>query len=65
MPDLGGIMDVAASFVGTEDLLLYLIEEPEEVTRLLGEIQTAWYAAFDDMASVLAPQGHLPTGVWR
>lgn len=57
MPDLGGIMDIAASFVGTEDLLIYLLEEPDEVKRLLSEIQTAWYSAFDDMAGVLAPQG--------
>lgn len=57
MPDLGGVMDIAASLVGTEDLLIYLIEEPEEVKRLLGEIQIAWYEAFDDMAGVLAPQG--------
>ena len=57
MPDLGGIMDIAASFVGTEALLIYLLEEPEEVRRLLTEIRTAWYEAFDDMAGVLGPQG--------
>lgn len=57
MPDLGGVMDVAATLVGTEELLLDLYDEPDEVKRLTGEIGTAWYAAFNDFAAVLKPQG--------
>ncbi|MBE5786355.1 MAG: hypothetical protein E7324_02310 [Clostridiales bacterium] len=56
MPDLGGVMDVAATFRGTENLMMDLYDEPEEVQRLCGEIQDAWYAAYRDLAGVLAPQ---------
>lgn len=56
IPDLGGVLDVAATLVGTEELLLDLYDEPDEVKRLIGEIETAWYAAFDDFAEVLKPQ---------
>ena len=56
-PDFGGILDIAASLVGTEELLFALIEEPEEVHRLATEIQEAWHEAFNDFAEVLKPQG--------
>lgn len=57
MPDLGGVMDVAAVFRGSENLLMDLYDEPEEVHRLNKEIQSAWYAAFQDLSQVLQPQG--------
>ena len=56
MPDLGGVMDIAAVFRGSENLLMDLYESPEEVKRLNEEIQTAWYEAFWDFAEVLKPQ---------
>ncbi|MBQ1256804.1 MAG: hypothetical protein IIX93_05985 [Clostridia bacterium] len=56
-PDLGGVLDVAATFRGTENLLLDMIDEPEEVERLVKEIEKAWREAYEDFRSVLAPQG--------
>ncbi|MBP3704953.1 MAG: hypothetical protein J6I98_05395 [Clostridia bacterium] len=56
MPDLGGVMDVASSLRGSENLLMDLYDAPEEVLRLIGEIETAWYEAYADFASVLKPQ---------
>lgn len=56
MPDLGGVMDVAASLRGSENLLMDLYDAPEEVLRLVKEIETAWYAAYDDFTQVLQPQ---------
>lgn len=56
MPDLGGVMDVAATFRGSEKLLLDLYDDPDEVLRLVREIQDAWYAAYNDFAEVLRPQ---------
>ena len=56
MPDLGGVLDVAASLRGTENLLFDLYDDPEEVIRLVGEIETAWHEAYNDFANVLAPQ---------
>lgn len=57
MPDLGGVLDVLSHLYGSEDLLYALIDEPEEVQRLTGEIQKAWYEAYEDFAEVLKPQG--------
>lgn len=57
MPDLGAGLDVAASLYGSEELLLALMDEPEEVHRLSREIQTAWYEAYRDFTEVLKPQG--------
>ncbi len=56
LPDLGGVLDVVATFRGSENLLLDLYDAPEEVLRLAQEAQDAWYAAFDDFCAVLSPQ---------
>jgi len=56
LPDLGGVMDVAATFRGSENLLMDLYDCPEEVTRLNTEIQKAWYEAYEDFMQVLKPQ---------
>ena len=56
-PDLGGVMDIVASLCGTDNLLYALVDEPEEVERLVLETQEAWYDAYNDFAEVLKPQG--------
>ena len=48
---------MAATLRGTENLLMDLYDEPEEVLRLIGEIETAWYAAYDDFSKILHPAG--------
>ena len=57
LPDLGGVMDIAATFRGSENLLFDLYDEPEEVIRLNQEIHKAWYEAYADIASELKAQG--------
>lgn len=57
MPDLGGVLDVVATFRGTENLLVELIDEPDEVLRLIAEADIAWQAAYDDFARVLQQTG--------
>lgn len=56
MPDLGGVMDVAATLRGSQNLLMDVIEAPEEVVRLCAEIQAAWYEAYEDVSKLLWPQ---------
>ena len=56
-PDLGGVLDVAATFRGTENLMMDMIDAPEEVERLVKETEIAWREAYEDFRSVLAPQG--------
>ena len=57
MPDLGGIMDILASLIGSDRLIYDLVDEPEEVKRVQEEIQQAWYEAYWDFRKVLEPQG--------
>ena len=55
MPDLGGVMDVAATFRGSENLLMDLYDDPDEVLRLRDEIEIAWRSAYADLGGVLHP----------
>lgn len=54
MPDLGGVMDVIATFRGSEELLIDLYDAPEEVHRLREETYTAWMEAYHDLEKTLA-----------
>lgn len=55
MPDLGGILDIAAVFRGSENLLYDLYDDPDEVKRLCSEIETAWMEAYRDLNRTLQP----------
>lgn len=55
MFDLGGVMDVLASFRGTENLLMDLLDDPEEVLRCVWEIQALWLRYFKRFTDVIAP----------
>lgn len=54
MPDLGGFQDVVANFLDSQELLMALIEDEDEVHRLQDEVYTAWMAAYQDLASVIS-----------
>lgn len=56
MVDLGGVMDVLASFRGTENLLIDLLENEDEVLRCIREIQDMWFLYYDKFNSLLAPE---------
>ena len=55
MTDLGGNMDVPASFRTTEKLLVDLIDYPEEVERLTWEAHECWHQAYQEINAVLQP----------
>ncbi len=60
MADLGGILDILASFRGTENLLMDLIDDPDEVIRCIDDIQRAWFACYDEINRIIGPgaMGH-------
>ena len=64
MPDLGGIMDIVATFVGSENLLYALIDEPDEVHRLRKEALQAFTDAYNDLAGVLREVGNPGFSDW-
>ncbi len=58
MPDLGGVMDIVATFVGTEELLLALYDEPDEVKRVTREAHAAFMEAYRDLEGTLRDIGN-------
>ena len=49
MTDLGGNLDILASFRPGEELLLDLTDEPDEVKRLTWEAHTLWWLYYDEV----------------
>jgi len=53
MVDLGGNLDILASFRGTENLLMDLYDEPEEVQRCIREIEALWFRYYEELNEIL------------
>ena len=64
MPDLGGFMDIAATFVGSEEMLIELYDEPEEVRRLSKEAYQAFMEAYRDLEKTLIECGNPGYSDW-
>ena len=56
--DLGGTLDVLASFRGTQDLLMDLYDYPEAVLDAIDRIDDVWEEAFTQSHRVLARHNH-------
>jgi hypothetical protein len=55
MTDIGGNLDVVASFRPSEQLLLDLYDCPDEVRRLGWEVHRTWWEAFDALSKAAQP----------
>ena len=55
MPDIGGVIDILASFRGTDNLLIELYDEPDEVKRLVKEIHDVWIHVYNEYNDILQP----------
>ncbi len=64
MTDLGGNLDVLASFRPGERLLLDLDDDPEDVKRVTWEAHEMWWRAFDELDSVLQAGGNPGHTAW-
>ena len=53
--DLGGNLDILASFRETQSLCCDLVEDPEEVSRLVGEITRLWFKYYDELDAIIRP----------
>lgn len=53
--DLGGNLDVVASFRTTEGLLTDLVDCPEEVERLANEVTALWLRYYDELDGIIRP----------
>ena len=51
--DLGGNLDVLASLIGSERLAMEMIDNPEQVERLCGEIRQAWLHAYEQLYALI------------
>lgn len=61
--DLGGNLDILASLRDSNQLLLDLMDDPEEVDRLCREITAQWWQAYEAECSLREPLG-LGTAPW-
>jgi hypothetical protein len=55
--DLGGNLDILASFRGTQELLFDLHDCPEEVDRLTSDITQLWLRYYDEQRALMLPTG--------
>ena len=55
MTDLGGNLDILATFRPSEKLLFDLYDHPEEVKRLTWEAHEAWHSYYEALNQVLQP----------
>jgi 5-methyltetrahydrofolate--homocysteine methyltransferase len=53
--DLGGNLDILASLRTTEGLLYDVIDQPEEVERLVGRITALWLRYYDELDAMIRP----------
>lgn len=53
--DLGGNLDILASFLTTEQLMFDVIEQPEEVLRLVHQTTQVWLRYYDELNSIIRP----------
>jgi hypothetical protein len=55
MTDLGGNLDILASFRPSDALLLDLYDHPEDIKRLTWQAHEAWWRYFNELNAVLRP----------
>ena len=55
--DIGGNLDILASFRTSQKLLYDVVDSPEEVDRLVGQITRAWLAFYDKLYDIIKPAG--------
>ncbi len=51
--DLGGVLDIVASFRTTSQLLYDLHDVPEEVNRISGEIRSLWMRYYNELYTII------------
>lgn len=51
--DIGGNLDILASLIGSEQLMLDLVDHPQEVKAAVDGITEAWKQAFDDLDAII------------
>ena len=55
--DLGGNLDILASFRTTQGLLYDLYDAPEQVARLVGEVTALWIRYYAELAEIIQTTG--------
>ena len=53
--DLGGNLDILASFRGTQELLLDLYDCPKQIDRLTRDITKLWLQYYDELDTIIRP----------
>ena len=54
--DLGGNLDILAAFRDTQGLLFDVLDQPEQVDRLVMEINRLWLRYYDELDAIIRPK---------
>lgn len=66
MPDLIEGLDILSEYLGTNELLLHLVDCPGEVHRLLDQLDNCYFEAYDALADIIkGPDGSVPYTVFN
>ena len=63
MTDLGGNLDLLSALRGPAELMIEMMERPEDVQRALEAIDTLWTRWYDRLDRIITPPGG-PRGCW-
>jgi 5-methyltetrahydrofolate--homocysteine methyltransferase len=63
LTDIGGNLDVAASLRGSQRLCMDLVDSPDEVKRLTGEINQLWFRYYSGLYGIMK-EGMEGTSAW-
>jgi hypothetical protein len=62
--DMGGNLDILASFLTTGQLLLDVLEQPDEVLRLVHQITGLWMRYYEELDAIIRPTACRGTSSW-
>ncbi len=57
MTNLGGVCDILAMIIPSEEILYAMYDQPEQIKRLIWQIHKAWWQYYDDLSRAIRPYG--------
>jgi hypothetical protein len=55
MTNLGGVYDILAMIIPSEDILYAMYDRPEQIKRLIWQIHKVWWQYYEDLTEVILP----------
>lgn len=59
MPDLIEGLDILASLLGTQEMMMNAVTEPEQLEEQLGQLLQIWFQVFDELYEIIQVDGEM------